>query len=125
MARLLDLGVLGVPELSWVFRDLEDGLGQPNPARDGDLKEIMGWQCRVAVASQYILVAGHVIVEEIKSPTQKWVTPRTSETWKAWAVELEKIADTSSEDAQWELKTKARIAYDRMVQLWPDVFGVE
>lgn len=125
MARLLDLGVLGVPELSWVFRDLEDGLGQPNPARDGDLKEIIGWQCRVAVAAQYILVAGHVIVEEIKAPTQKWVTPRTSETWKAWAVELEKIADTSSEDAQWELKTKARIAYDRMVQLWPDVFGVE
>ncbi|EMR66187.1 hypothetical protein UCREL1_6828 [Eutypa lata UCREL1] len=122
MARLLDLGVLGVPELTWVFCDLEDGLGQPSPARDGDRKELMGWQCQVAVAAQYILVAGHIIVEEIKCPTQRWVTPRTSDTWTAWAMALEKIACTSSEDGQWDLKAKARLAYDKMVELWLDVF---
>jgi len=125
MARLLDLGILGGPELIWVFRDLEDGLGQPSIGRDGDRKEIIGWQCQAAVAAQYMLIAGHVIVEEIKFPTQKWVAPRTPETWKAWTAALEKIAGTSSEDAQWDLKSKARLAHDKMIRLWPDLFGDE
>lgn len=126
MARLLDLGVLGTNEFYMVNRDLEDGLEQSGLPKNSTEEIVMYWQCQATVAAQYILIAGHIIVEEIKRLARREEIPSALETWKAWATALQKIADKDLEYAdEWNLKTQAKLAHERMVQLWPVAFGAD
>jgi hypothetical protein len=126
VARLLDLDVLGDSELTLLFRDLKDGLEQPSLSPDADRNTVLFWQCQAAVAAQHISMIGHIIVEEVEQSTSTERVHLGPGTWKTWAVTLEKIAETDigGVDA-WDLKKLARIAHEKMVQLWPDAFEAE
>lgn len=116
MASLLDLGVLGVPEIWDTFKDFDDGLKRTGPDRD-DPNHVLFWQCQASVAAQYILLAGRVIAQEVQHPTEGFKDHPTAETWRQWATALDKIAETVSEEAHWDLFHKAKLAHDKMVQL--------
>ena len=76
---------------------------------------------RVMVAAQYILLAGHVIDEElVQKPTKK----RKSyglEKWKLWAGKLQELA---REELASEVKDAVVEARQKMVSLHPELFSM-
>ena len=103
----------------WICRDLEEGL-EGSQARAEDSETVT--RCRASVAVQYILHAGHAMLEAAKDPSKTWVDQAR---WNVWAAKLKDLAESTPEGAEWDLKTHSGRAHERMVELWPEVFEEE
>ncbi|KAL2756339.1 hypothetical protein ACRALDRAFT_2027896 [Sodiomyces alcalophilus JCM 7366] len=118
-ARLLDAGLLGKEYMGYMHTDVALGLEK----EDGyDRLSDFVKTCREVVATQYILIAGHILAKEAKSPTTTRRRPLNAETWRTWAARLEELAKTAPDDGEWGLKEDAAKAHEKMVDLWPELF---
>lgn len=74
---------------------------------------------RRELACQEILLAGERLSKETKTPGE--VQKITTEQWKTWAAEFEKLA-ASTDDDPIGYKDHAREAHIKMVTLLPELF---
>ncbi|KAI8712436.1 NACHT domain-containing protein [Fusarium sp. LHS14.1] len=75
--------------------------------------------------ANYILIAGDAYIKEVKQPSKKYRVEVTPVRWKLWASKLQEVSDAASIDAEWDLKNRARKAYEKMVELYPEAFKTE
>lgn len=116
IARLLNEGMLGADGLHWAGRDLMDGL----ETAEFDSKDQIQ-VCRATIAILYILLAGHLIAQEVRQPTLGLTHPLTPSRWTIWASRLEDIARAAPDDTERCLGLEAKKAHERMVTLYSEI----
>ncbi|AEO69883.1 uncharacterized protein THITE_2131440 [Thermothielavioides terrestris NRRL 8126] len=107
LARLTGAETLGANAVPWATDDVVEGLEEPASRNSTPLV----LKAAAVIATQHILYAGEALVKEVDG-----------EKWKTWAAKLRDLADSTPEDAEWDLKHNAREAYGKMVQLRPELF---
>ncbi|KAF7559343.1 hypothetical protein G7046_g4818 [Stylonectria norvegica] len=122
LARLLSADVTSTDGIHWATSSIEEGLETPED--DSYVDELIR-RCRAAVATQYIMISGAQIAQEIKSPSREWDHPLTAKKWKIWADKLDHIARTTTCEAEWDLKNQADKAHAKIVELCSELFEEE
>jgi hypothetical protein len=106
----------------WITDDFERAFESTTP---GDVTSDIGRQAQVLALVNYILIAGEAFAKEAKTPSQKWHLELNAKKWRLWASKLREVADVVDEDAKWDLKERAQKAYNKMVELYPEVIQDE
>ncbi|KAG5795507.1 hypothetical protein H9Q69_005441 [Fusarium xylarioides] len=119
IAKLFQGGCLENDGHHWITKDLERTF---EISTKGDIKTDSGRQCQVLSAINYILLAGETFVKGAKSPLPKWKFELNTTKWKLWASKIKEVADTVEDTARWDLKERAKQAYKKMVELYPEAF---
>ncbi|KAH6960429.1 hypothetical protein DER45DRAFT_557737 [Fusarium avenaceum] len=121
LAKLFKAGLLEENCPHWFAKDFEDAF---KPTAAGDVTIDIGPQAEVLALVNYILIAGEALAEQAKEP-QRWRLVLNANKWKLWATKLREVADVVDRNAPWDLKERAREAYDKMVELYPEAFEDE
>ena len=119
LAKLFKAGLLDSDGPLWISGDFENALEK---STYGDYATNIGRKAQVFAVANYILIAGDALVKETKTPSQKWWFELSAKKWNPWASKLQEVADAVSEGAEWDLKTKALEAHDKVVELYPEAF---
>ncbi|KAF5662407.1 hypothetical protein FCIRC_11530 [Fusarium circinatum] len=120
ISKLFQAGCLEDYGQLWISNDLEKAF---KASTSGDVKTNAGRQAQVLAAVNHILLAGGVLVEGAKNPLPKWKLQLNGTKWKLWASKIKEVADTVDDTARWDLKKKAKQAYEKMVELYPEAFS--
>ncbi|KAF5672783.1 hypothetical protein FHETE_3617 [Fusarium heterosporum] len=110
LAKLFQGGLLDADGARWIADDFERAFESDIP---GDVRSDIGRQAQILALVNYIIIAGEIFVKKVRRPSQ---------TWKLWASKIKGVADTVDKDTRWDLKGRAQMAYDRMVELYPEAF---
>lgn len=75
-------------------------------------------QCREEINAQLILITGSSLASSLGSDPHL-----TRAKWKGWMLRFKKLAEDEDEsrDEGWQLKKNAALAYNRILELTPDV----
>jgi uncharacterized protein YcaQ len=101
-AEMLKKGV------SWATSDITDALEKPASPNETPLVR----NTVVTIATQYILFAAEVLAKHVEA-----------DKWWDWAFKLQHLAETSTEGTEWNLKQHARKAFEKLVEVRPELFG--
>ncbi|KAJ4320910.1 hypothetical protein N0V84_005614 [Fusarium piperis] len=122
LAKLFRAGLLDADGTRWISGDFESAF---EIRTSGDLVTNIGRRAQVVAQANYILIAGDTYIREVKQPSKKYRVEVTPARWKLWASQLQEIADAASTNVEWDLKSRAQNAYNKMVELYPEAFGEE
>jgi hypothetical protein len=92
---------------SWAVTDVVEGLEEPASPDSTPLV----LNAAAVIATQFVRFAGEVLVREVDDAK-----------WRTWAAKLRNIADNPPANAEWDLQNHARKAYERMIELRPELF---
>lgn len=116
LARFIAAGIVSDRDLQIPTLAIDEALGRSS--RLGSNATVL---VAAVIAAQYILLAGEVLAKLATEPNPGWKWP-TLEKWKAWAMKFKDAAATAAEESEWDLKRNAQKAYNKMVQLHPELF---
>ncbi|KAJ4171448.1 hypothetical protein NW754_013216 [Fusarium falciforme] len=122
LAKLFSAGLLDADGTRWISGDFESAF---ETRTSGELATNIGRKAQVVAQANYILIAGDAYIKEVKQPSKKYRVEVTPARWNLWASKLQEVADTASIDAEWDLKSRAQKAYEKMVELYPEAFKTE
>lgn len=117
--KLYQEGLLDTKGPLWLVKDFEDAF---ETCTGGDITSDAGRQAQVLAVINHVLIAGEPFVREAKEPSEERKYELDAAKWKLWASKIQEIAEAVGEDAKWDLKNRAKNAYDRMVELYPEAF---
>jgi hypothetical protein len=100
-AEMLQSGVI------WAAGDINEGLVKPAPSRQTPLVR----NPLATIATQYILFAAEALAKHV-----------ADDQWKLWASKLQHLAETSTESTDWNLKKHAQKAFEKLVEVRPEIF---
>ncbi|RSL90926.1 hypothetical protein CEP51_000481 [Fusarium floridanum] len=122
LAKLFSAGLLDADGTRWISGDFESAF---ETRTSGDLSSNIGRKAQLVAQANYILIAGDTYIKEVRHPSKKYRVEVTPARWKLWASKLQEVADAASMDTEWDLKSRAQKAHDKMVELYPEAFKRE
>ena len=119
LARCIESGVSKRYEDRCKYAVIDIGKGI-----EKDLKPGITRDCRVMVASQYVLLAGRVVYEEIVAKMkgkdrEKWGLDK----WSLWGRKFKELAREYEEIGNPGLASATKQAYEKMVSFHPSLFS--
>ncbi|KAF5001632.1 hypothetical protein FGRMN_938 [Fusarium graminum] len=111
LAKLFQGGLLDAHGARWITCDFEQAFEADTP---GDVRSDIGRQAEVLALVNYIIIAGEIFVKKVRRPSQMW---------KLWASKIQEVADLVDENTRWDLKERAQMAHDKMIELYPQAFS--